>query len=266
MFGLSQLWRFSAALCLIVGLSTTAPGVAQESAEAVGEAEGVPEDQTEPMEMPEDPADAAAMTHFHDGRGLYDRGAYREALVQFRASYTLSHRAVLFYNYSLCYQRLQEYGDAVNYLERYLLEVVNVPNRGNLELRLHRMREAAEEEEQQHAANPSGSQGGAWAAFGVGAAGALTALIAGPMALSERSRLDEQPCAQTSTCDASALRRRALIADIGLGVAVLGTVTGVVLWFVLKPSSDGREATRITPSFAIDGRGARAGAQLVGHF
>ncbi|MFT5355041.1 MAG: hypothetical protein ACI9KE_002255 [Polyangiales bacterium] len=261
--GLFQLSRIISAFCVCFVVCTSGSGVAQEATAAPVEDESPA---AEMHEITADSADAAALTYFHDARGLYDRGAYREALVQFRASYALSRRAVLFYNYSLCYQRLREYGDAVNYLERYLLEVVNIPNRADLELRLRRMREAAEDEASTPNTPERRVHPAAWAFFAVTAAGALTALIAGPMALAERSRLNDQPCALTSTCDASTLRRRARITDAGIGVAAAGAVVGVLLLLVLKPSGDAQETVRIDPTFAIDGNGARAGAQLVGHF
>lgn len=231
----------------------------------IPEFEDSPEPEPEPREVAEDSADAAALTHFHDARGLYDRGAYREALIQFRASYALSRRAVLFYNYSLCYQRLREYNDAVNFLERYLLEVVNISNRADLELRLRGLRDAAEDAAQEDSSQEGGVHPAAVAALSVAAAGGLMAVIAGPMALSERSRLDEQPCALTSTCDASTLRRRARFTDVGIGVAAVGAVVGVILLFVLKPSRD-ELTVRIDPVLGIDGDGGHAGAQIVGHF
>ncbi|MFK7998251.1 MAG: hypothetical protein AB8H86_01595 [Polyangiales bacterium] len=224
-----------------------------------------PSQPAEPEPVTEDSADAAALTHFHDARSLYDRGAYREALIQFRASYALSRRAVLFYNYSLCYQRLREYSDAVNFLERYLLEVVNIPNRADLELRLRGLRDAAEDAREAEREDEGGVHPAAWASLGVAAAGGLMAAIAGPMALSERSRLDEQPCALTSTCDASALRRRARFTDVGIGLAGLGAVVGVVLLIALKPSEE-ESSVRVDPVLGVDGEGGHAGAQIVGSF
>ena len=250
-------------MCLV--LCVPGRGAAQRTDDEGAE---TPDEAPESSEPAPESADAVALSHFREARRLYDEGAYREALVQFRASYALSRRAVLFYNYSLCYQRLREYGDAVNFLERYLLEVVNIPDRANLELRLRGLRDAAAEAEESEETEDEGGgvRPAAWAFVGVAAAGALTTAVAGPLALSERSRLNEEPCAATSTCDASALRRRARIADAGLIIGSVGAVVGVILLIALRRKGDQAETVRIDPVFAIDGDDAHGGAQLVGHF
>lgn len=267
MFGFFQLSRYLGAFCVCGALCVPRLGLAQEATSGAELSESDPLDPAEEpaAQQTEDSADAAAMTHFHDARSLYDRGSYRDALIQFRASYALSRRAVLFYNYSLCYQRLREYSDAVNFLERYLLEVVNIPNRADLELRLRGLREAAEDAAQEEREEEGGVHPAVWASLSVAVAGGLMAAVAGPMALSERSRLDEEPCSQTSTCDASTLRRRARFTDVGIGVAGLGAVVGVVLLLVLKPSQE-EGSVRVDPVLGVDGEGGHAGARLMGRF
>src|SRR5205085_5615100 len=43
--------------------------------------------------------------------------------------------------FSLCYQNLGDLAQAVTYLERYLAEAADVPNRANLEIRLRNLRD-----------------------------------------------------------------------------------------------------------------------------
>lgn len=85
--------------------------------------------------------DAAAQAHFTVAASYYDQGEYEDALREFENAYRLSHRAQLFYNFSLCYQQLGDIPHAVEYLERYLGEVTEIPNRTTLEVRLENLRE-----------------------------------------------------------------------------------------------------------------------------
>ncbi len=98
---------------------------------------------TPPAEATPAPAagDAIARQHFQVGSNYYDAGDYDDALREFLRSYELSHRAQLFYNISLSYQQLGDLTNSISYLQRYLAEVTEVPNRANLELRLQNLRE-----------------------------------------------------------------------------------------------------------------------------
>lgn len=93
-----------------------------------------------PSALAQSADDSAAQAHFTVAASYYDQGEYDSALREFQNAYALSHRAQLFYNFSLCYQQLGDLPHAIEYLERYLAEVTEVPNRTTLELRLENLR------------------------------------------------------------------------------------------------------------------------------
>lgn len=93
--------------------------------------------------------DTRARMHFQAGASYYEAGEYKDALREFQRAQELSGRPQLFYNFSLCYQNLDEDEKAVHYLARYLDEVEEIPNRANLERRLENMKERLEERERE---------------------------------------------------------------------------------------------------------------------
>ncbi len=208
-----------------------------------------------------------AQLHFRAGASYYEAGDYEEALEEFRRSHALSNRPELFYNFSLCYQQLGDLENATLYLERYLQEVAEVPNRANLELRLANLRERAARAAQSSpststqapatagaptstaeprpvaaetaAEEPAAEDGGganvpAIVSFAGGGVGAAMVIAFGTLALKERNAV-ESGCGATRTCtrsDVETMDRYALVADIGLGVAVAGAALGVVFAIV----------------------------------
>ena len=204
-----------------------------------------------------------ARLHFQAGASYYEAGDYEDALREFQRSYDLSQRPELFYNFSLCHQQLGRLDEAIVYLDRYLREVEEVPNRANLERRLTNFRtqqaneaRAAEEERQRAAQqrraeaeaaaaggdaeepepaapdsneDEGGANGAAIGSFVVAGAGVVVLGVAGGLALAQRSDLDDQGCAPNcDSGDVSTLRTRAIVADIGLAVALVGATLGVV--------------------------------------
>jgi len=87
-----------------------------------------------------------ARMHFQAGASYYEAGEYEDALREFQRAYDLSNKPELFYNFSLSYQQLGDLENAIEYLRRYLAEVENVPNRGNLERRLENFEERLAEQ------------------------------------------------------------------------------------------------------------------------
>lgn len=222
-------------------------------------------------------AQERARLHFEAGASYYEAGDYEDALREFRRSYELSHEPKLFYNFSLCNQQLGRYEQAAEDLERYLGEVTDIENRANLERRLLNLRErvstgegergtdedepleeddAGDEESEGLAISPV-----AIAGFAAGGAGAVMLGVFGGLALAEKGDLDSDPCADTRTCDASGLRTKAVLADVGLGLMVVGAALGVVFLFVGGDDGDEDEASArwtLSPSVTRTGGGLSA--------
>ena len=69
----------------------------------------------------------------------------------------------------------------------------------------------------------------AWAGFGIGGAGLITMAVSGGLALSEKGNLEDRGCPESGdNCDSGSLKTRSIVADIGLGLAVVGVTLGVV--------------------------------------
>lgn len=243
----------STSLCLLLAFTATAAAQVEPTAE-----------------------EAAALDrgrlHFQAGASHYDAGDYQDALREFERAYEISQKAELFYNFSLCYQQLGELDEAVSYLDRYLSEVEEIPNRDNLQRRLENLREREVETE-----TGGGETGGgethpppptrrispvAIAGFAVAGAGLVTLAVAGGLALSEKGNLEDAGCATSRACDAGSLRTRALVADIGLGLAVVGAALGVVFLFVGGGEDADEDVARLSP-WGMPGGG---GASVEGRF
>lgn len=84
--------------------------------------------------------DEQAHVHFQVAASYYEQANYESALREFLEAYRLSHRSQLYYNLSLCYQQLGDLANAVDYLDRYLREITDIPNRASLETRLENLR------------------------------------------------------------------------------------------------------------------------------
>ena len=108
---------------------------------------------------------------------------------------------------------------------------------------------------------------GALVGYGVGAAGLATFAVAGILVVTHDGDFS-RGCLPAGTCSRSDLDRqdrRALIADIGLGVGIAGAVTGLVIHLVTRPSNEADEdgpTARVTPVLAP----GLAGAAVVGSF
>lgn len=260
--------------------------------------------------------DERARVHFTSGRAYFDSGDYQRALQEFQQAYGLSQREELHYNLFLCQERIGNVAEAIRELEaflatnppdRALLEPRLVALRARQEreaaeqaaleqerLETQRRAEEAEarareaEERARRAAEaaegteageaPPGVHPAAYVGYGVGAAGLVTFAVAGILVVTGDGDLS-RGCLGAGTCSESALDRqdrRALVADIGLGVGIAGAVTGLVIHLVTRPGSpdegddgaatsdEGAQASRarVTPWV---GRGV-AGAALSGSF
>ncbi len=217
-----------------------------------------------------------ARLHFEAGASYYEAGDYEDALREFTRSYELSHEPKLFYNFSLCHAQLGRYEQAAEDLERYLREVSEIENRGNLERRLINLRERASDDgegggdarpedelETGEADEGLSISPVAIAGFAAAGAGAVMLGVFGGLALGEQSDLDADPCSATRTCDASGLRTKAILADVGLGLLVAGAVVGTVFLFIGGDDDGDGETARWSVSPAVSRDGAALSAQGV---
>ncbi|MEM1416669.1 MAG: hypothetical protein AAGH15_17285, partial [Myxococcota bacterium] len=98
------------------------------------------------------------------------------------------------------------------------------------------------------------------ASLSVAGAGALVTTVAGALALRQRNVLDAAGCApECSGGEVDVLRRRSIVADLGLGVALVGVTLGVLL--LLSGEEDAR-AVALSPWAGPRG----GGAALTGRF
>jgi len=240
--------------------------------------------QETPSDAPPSDIDSGARAHFQSGSAYFDTADYDSALREFTRAYELSHRAPLLYNISVTHERMGDLREAVHYLERYLAEAENVRDRGTLEIKLRNLRDRVAHGDtgasrstatsSSGAATPAEGSGGvpiaALIAYGAGAAGLVAFGVFGALALSEDASLGETCGADTTrTCsddEVSNLATFSLIADIGLGVGVVGAALGTI--FVLTMSSSPPVTTergariRAEPSIGLGSAGLVIRASL----
>jgi tetratricopeptide (TPR) repeat protein len=82
-----------------------------------------------------------AKAHFLAGQSYYDQASYTDALREFNEAYRISKRPALLYNIARCYEGLDQYGDAVKMLERYLEEDPKTSDRPAIETRIRNLKE-----------------------------------------------------------------------------------------------------------------------------
>jgi tetratricopeptide (TPR) repeat protein len=78
----------------------------------------------------------AAKAHFLAGQAYYEQANYTDAVKEFNEAHRLSRRADLWYNVSVCYERLGRWDDAIAALQQYLQERPNAPDRAVIESRI----------------------------------------------------------------------------------------------------------------------------------
>lgn len=113
-----------------------------------------------------------------------------------------------------------------------------------------------------------------YVAGGVGAAGFVTAAIAGGLLLQKRSTINSEcqkdqpnpdgsiPCTQAGK-DAADLAKGTLapITEVGLAVGAAGAIATVLLLVFDKPKSEARSGTRVQPMATVSGSGATLGVR-----
>lgn len=97
---------------------------------------------------------AQARERFQAGREHFQGRRYREAVRDFELAASLYPSAEISFNIALCYEQLQEYDAAIQYMQRYLREKVDPPDRPEVEARiteLQRLRELVRQSRRQRA-------------------------------------------------------------------------------------------------------------------
>lgn len=200
-----------------------------------------------PADAPEDD-DAMARTHFEAGRQHYDRGRYDLALGEFEVAYEMSEQPKLLFNLYLATERLGRLQESADYLERYLPHAEE--DRPVLEERLANLRQriadAAAAERGAVAPPPpstrasSGPSAAAIVSFSAGGAGlvtfALFALLSSGEDADLASTCGRDAGRRCSTDDTATLSTYNTIADLGLGVTLIGAGLGVA--FMLLDGDD----------------------------
>lgn len=212
-----------------------------------------------PARAQESAADRQGRAHFEAARLHFDRGAYEEAQREFLAAYELSHRAELLYNLYLTAERLADFDQAIDYLERYLTEgAPDDERRATLTPRLENLRERrarlaageAPDPEAPEAETPPlptshpGDVVPAAITFGVAGAGLVTFAIFGGLALAEDDALAASCGVRCSDAQLGALGTFTLVADIGWITALAAAAVGTVLLFTIgMPGEDAPHAS-----------------------
>ncbi len=87
--------------------------------------------------------DETSRIHFEAGRAHFDAGRYEDALEEFMRAYEVSERPELLYNVGLAHERLGNYAEAADALERFNLSRDEPDN--TLAERIENLRRRAEE-------------------------------------------------------------------------------------------------------------------------
>lgn len=221
--------------------------------------------------------DRRGRIHFEAGRSYFTEGDYERAEEEFRRAHELSGHPELLMNIANSLERLGRWDEAADFMERFASEAEDVSDRPSLERRIENLRrrargEAVEVEDDidpvqddpdaADAADEGGGSAkilGASISFGLAGAGLVTFAILGGLAVAERGSL-EDGCGMTTSCnddDVSGLRALSLGADIGLIVAGVGAVAGLLVLLLVDGSDNEAEATsaRIAPWFGPTGGG-----------
>ncbi len=232
--------------------------------------------------------DDAARVLFDDGTRAYDAGRFDEALDRYETAYELSQRPQLLYNIAVTHDRLDHKREAATFYERFVEALPDSPraevasSRAEIlrrsanaqDAEVAAAREAAERAEQEAAAareavrrpppeptpEASRSLAGPIASFAVGGAGLVTWAVAGLITMSKHGDCDAEDAACT-TDELDAIDRSALIADIGLGVAIAGVATGVI-WLLVGGDDEDEATTQVMPAIGADRAGLLVRSQF----
>lgn len=127
--------------------------------------------------------------------------------------------------------------------------------------------ETAEEEPEEPAveAEPEAKRVWTWVAFGLGGGAAVGAAITGGLTLSKRSEVIDQcegkSCPSSLSGDFDQVKTLSITTDVLIGVAAVGVVTGVLLYF-FEPESESEEGIAVSAAASANGGGVSVGGRF----
>jgi tetratricopeptide (TPR) repeat protein len=231
---------------------------------------------------------AQAKARFTKAKQLYKQGKYRAAIDELQEALELDPEgAELVYNLGVIHEKLTEVETAIIYYKKYIAMISDEPEKDRVKEIIHRLKGAKTEvapaksaepapsptpSESADAPAPPAAKKGRLDGLVIGSAvlagaGLVTGVVFGVLAMGDRIQGTPSTNDTTTYQDLESRRDRAkqeaLIADIGFGVAAVGTVTALVLYFARDKKSDEapppKTEARVVPSFAVLPGGVFAG-------
>ncbi|QQR91613.1 MAG: hypothetical protein IPJ88_07795 [Myxococcales bacterium] len=235
----------------------------------------------------------AAKAHFKAAQSLYEAGSFASAAKEFQEAYRLSNRAEILYNIYVAYRDAGEPEQAALYLEQYLEQVPNAPDRPQLEAKLESLKKlvserenakrAAEQKETSAETNSAQAQHDSteetsftadvlpWILIGVGAAALATAAVTGIISLGKTSSIEDNCPGNICPSDYDLASKRdsaqtfTTLSDVLLFGGAGFAITGAVLLLVLDGSSE-KSPRKESLSASAGCTMAFCGAALKGRF
>ncbi len=212
---------------------------------------------------------ARARQHYEQGAAHFEQERYEQALMAFQQARAYAERGTFLYNIHLCYERLGQLPEAIEYLELYLQADPDTEERAAMEQRLAELEsrlaelEAGLRARPTETAPPSAPIDGPWgpptlAGMTLGVAG----LALGTTFMVMAGGVDTSACEATSSCTPEELDRAGQYQTIGiagLGVGAIGL--GLGLYYLLTSESDADvdtgETAHIEPALSPTYAGVR---------
>lgn len=77
-----------------------------------------------------------AKVHFNSGRAYFQQGKFKDAIREFNSAYELSKKPELFYNISICWERLGDLEKAIAFREKYVEALPQAANAERIKLQI----------------------------------------------------------------------------------------------------------------------------------
>jgi len=232
-------------------------------------------------------SDARARELYENGARLYDEGLYEDAIAAWKAAHDLSERPLLLYNIANAYERIGQYQEALDHLNRYRA-LAPSSERETLERRMRNIERRLEEEQaagggttDNGAASltvvstttssaPAGPHPAGVGLIVGGGVGLALGGVFGGLALDERAQAralcvevtgQDPLCPSDAKTHADADRRYSLGGDIALAAGGVALGAGVII-LIIDATSPDKSAMRLLPSVGPSG----AAVTLEGRF
>lgn len=198
------------------------------------------------------PTDREARGLFLAGEAAYDRGEFGAALDYFQRAFDLSQRPQLLFNVGLAASRAGDIARARAAFQRYLDEVPDAPNRGDVEARIAEL-EAEGPREQQSVARaepvapadaPSGPGPLPWIVVAGSGAIAIAGAVLLALAMSDIAAVEDAKVGADWDDVRNGYDRSPLMSGLGIGMIAAGAV-GVGVGIALFASSGGDESAEL---------------------